>query len=224
MVARRYRRVFARRRRPYRRSGAYRRRRRPLKRLTKAGRGNFRFKFTRVVSITQNLALSQIHDLSFEPSDFEEFFNLAANFEAYKFTRLRVRVLPQQNVSNNSSSLIGDYCLIPWHRGVPTKSKFDDYVSVDKAKIFRGTKCGSMSFVPSTLNDVQYSTNKTIQSNVVYRPRIEITTADSMEITHYTGLMAMQALTDAPTDSKAHYNIVYDAWCTFINQTTLKKY
>lgn len=195
-----------------------------MKRLQRSGKGNFRFKFTKVISITQDLAQTQIHDLSFEPSDFAEFFNLAANFEAYKFTRLRVRVLPQQSISNNSTSLVGDYCLIPWHRGVPSNFKFDDFVSVDKAKIFRGTRCGSMSFVPSTLNDVQYDATKTVQSNVVYRPRIEITTANSLEITHYTGLMGMQALTDAPQGAKAHYNIVYDVWCTLINQQTLKKY
>ncbi|BAS01236.1 capsid protein [Cyclovirus TsCyV-1_JP-NUBS-2014] len=223
MVARRFRRVV-RRRRPLRRAGVYRRRRRPTYRRKKAGRGSFRFKFTRLISITQDLAKTSLHDLSFQPNDFAEFTNLAANFEAYRFTKLRIRVLPQQNVSNNSSSLIGDYALLPWHRGVPTNFKFDDFISVDKAKIYRGTTCSSMTFVPSTLDQTLYQDKVGNFCKVAYRPRIEITDAQSLGIQHYTGLMAMQALTDAPDNAKAHYNLIYDVWCTMINQQTLKKY
>ncbi|AGJ74755.1 capsid protein [Dragonfly associated cyclovirus 6] len=224
MVARRFRRV-ARRRVPLRRTRAYRVRRRRVLRRPRAGRGNYRFKFTVLSSITQGLDKTGIYNVSFKPKDFNEFVNLAANFEAYRFTRQRVRVLPQQNVSNNSSSLIGDYVIFPWHRPSPSNYTFNDFLSVDKAKVFRGTGCGSMTFVPAVL--VSTAATGVGGANYVkttYKSRIEIITKDSIDVDHYTGVIGFQALSDAPEGSKAHYNVVTDVWCTMYNQKTIKNY
>ncbi|UNY50599.1 capsid protein [Chifec virus UA15_517] len=224
MAARRFRRV-ARRRVPLRRSRAYRVRRRRVLRRPKAGRGNYRFKFTVLSSITQGLDKTGIYNVAFQPRDFNEFVNLAANFEAYRFTRQRVRVLPQQNVSNNSSSLIGDYCILPWHRPSPSAYTFNDFLSVDKAKVFRGTGCGSMTFVPAALVSTGVEgVEATKYLKTSYKPRIEIISQDTLKIEHYTGMIGFQALSDAPAGSKAHYNIVTDVWCTMYNQKTIKNY
>lgn len=223
MAPRRYRRVVRRRRIPLRRAGAYRIRRRPFRRIRRIPKVH-RFKFTRQVSITQDLAVTSKYNLQFRPGDFAEWKALSPNFEAFRFTRLRVRVLPQQNISNNSTSLIGDYCLLPWHEEIDSKASFQDYLSVDKAKLYRGTACGRMTFVPNVLQPSAYQTagNNWVASTPKFKARIETSSTEfTGDIWHYTGLMAMQALTDAPANSKAHYNVIMDAYCTFYNQKTV---
>lgn len=158
-----------------------------------------------------------------KPNDFAEWANLAANYEAFRFTKCRVRVHPQQNVSNNSSSVIGDWCIFPWHRKAPSTYTYNDFLSVDKCKTYRGTTTGRMTFVPSVLSYTQYA-DKLTSSEVNYRPRLEVIDKNVGEISHYTGCIGFQALTDAPENAKAHYNIIIDMYCTFINQKTIKNY
>lgn len=222
MALNRYRRVRRVARRPLRRSGTYRRRRRGYRRAPRTGRGLFRVKLTRFVSITQNVAKTTQMGLDVRPVDFEEFGKLAQNFEAFKFTRCRVRVLPQQNVANNSTSLLPAYCIFPWHRPLPADSTFNDFMSIDRAKIFRGTGCGKMMFVPSIIASVGTSAGGTLTMETKWKPRLELVNdGTAYTCVFYTGALGFQGIPDAPADSKAHYNIIIDMWCTFYNQKTL---
>ncbi|ARO38305.1 capsid [Circovirus sp.] len=161
--------------------------------------------------------------LDIRPIDFDEFGNLAPNFEAYRFTRCRVRILPQQNVSNNSTSLVPSYCLFPWHRPMPEATTFNAYLSIDRAKIFRATGVGKMTFVPSVLNSLATADGKGYTLETKFKPRIELVNNDSAyNVVFYTGGLGFQGIPDGEKGAKAHYNIVIDMWCTFYNQKTLK--
>ncbi|AXH74139.1 MAG: putative capsid protein [Circoviridae sp.] len=222
MALGRYRRVRRAARRPLRRAGPYRRRRRGFFRRPRMGRGVFRVKLTRFVSVTQDVAKTTQMGLDLRPVDFNEFSKLASNFEAFRFSRCRVRVLPQQNVSNNSTSLMPAYCLVPWHRPLPADSSFNDFMSIDRAKIYRGNQVGRMSFVPSTIVSVGTSAGGTLTMETKWKPRMEIINeGTAYTVIFYTGAIGFQGIPDAPEGSKAHYNIVIDMWGSFYNQKTL---
>nr|AGJ74753.1 capsid protein [Dragonfly associated cyclovirus 4] len=222
MALGRYRRVRRAARRPLRRSGPYRRRRRGFFRRPRMGKGVFRVKLTRFVSITQNVAKTSQMGLDVRPVDFSEFGKLAGNFEAFRFTRARVRVLPQQNVSNNSSSLMPAYCVFPWHRPLPADSNFNQFLSIDRSKVFRGTGVGKMSFVPSIIASVGTSAGGTLTMETKWKPRLELVNDGTANtVVFYTGAIGFQGIPEAPEGAKAHYNIIIDKWGTFYNQKTL---
>lgn len=217
---------FSRRRRVVRRRKPVRRLRRRRRRFFKrAGRGSFRVKLTRFVSITQDISKTTQFSFEITPSDFTEFATLADAFEAVRFTRAKVTVLPQQNVANNSTSLIPAYCMFPWHKELPTVATFNGFLSIDRAKCFRGTQVGIQHYVPSTLDSIQTkgAAGYEVQSvQTKYKPTIQISGGASTVVL-YTGALGMQALSDAPENAQAHYNIKIDMWCTFINQTSFNK-
>lgn len=219
MAFRRVRRVVRRRRVPRRRRIV--RRRRNFR--SRPGKGNFNVKLTRFVSITQDIAKTTQFAYDITLADFPEYAPLANTFERIKLRRAKVTVLPQQNVSNNSTSIMPDYCMFPWKRELPQIGTFNTFLSIDRCKLSRGTACMSQTYVPSILVSVetQGSVGVGVMSRQVkYRPTLECTN-DTGEVIIYTGGMGMQALTDAPMNAKAHYNVRIDVWCTFQNQNTL---
>ncbi|WBG01403.1 coat protein [army ant associated cyclovirus 3 P1A-reste_4] len=216
---RRYVRRYRRRRPRFaRRQGRRRRVFRPRYRRGVAS-GTFRVKLTHVSTFTaKNDAVTHTW-MSFEPKDFDEFSNLAPNFEAYKFTKCRVRVIPMQNVSNNSTSQVPMYCILPWHTLAPQSNTFEKFMSVDKAKIFKQTQTGSMVFNVNTLSAVAYADGQA-SLKTEWMPRIEID-ANAYMVRHFAGLIAFQG-DPSMADRSTKFTIVQDVWCTFYNQKTLK--
>lgn len=187
------------------------------------GKGNFRVKLTRFVSITQDIAKTSQFPFDITLADFPEYPTLSGAFERIKIRRIKVTILPQQNVSNNSTSLMPDYCMFPWHRELPTIGSFNTFLSIDRAKLSRGTACTSQMYVPSILVSVE--TKGAVGYGVMsretkWRPTLECTN-DTEKVIIYSGGMGMQSLSDAPADAKAHYNIRVDCYVTFQNQNTL---
>lgn len=215
----RFRRTY---RRVARRARPQRRRRRIFrrKRSRRVASGNLWVKLTKVTTIAVPTTQTSVWSAQVKPTDFPEFVNLAPNFEAFKFTKMRLRVMPMQNVSNNSSSLVPGYCILPWHQENPETKHFNDYMSIDKAKYYRQTQAGHMTFVINTLTAVRHA-GVTALVQTKWKPRIELN-SEAYAIDFYSGLIAFQGNAEIKPESKSYFNIITDVWCLLINQKTLK--
>lgn len=212
----RFRRTF--RRKPVRR--VYRRRRRVNFRLRRSLRSRqilHRFKFTRSILLTVPLNKDSTQAVSFIPTDFNEFLGLYQNFEAYRFTRIRVRVIPWQSVTLVSQGL-PTYLIAPWHRDLPSSMTFADSVSLDKAKIYRDTQRGHMSFKPNTLSAVKYTggTGGSVLTECNWAPRIE--NIDTTFPRMYGGVIVFSSNANPQETTSCNYTIIIDAWCRMYNQ------
>uniref|UniRef100_A0AAU6S523 Capsid protein n=1 Tax=Myotis capaccinii feces associated cyclovirus 2 TaxID=3139989 RepID=A0AAU6S523_9CIRC len=241
MALNRYRRVWARRRRPLRRSGAYRRKRRGFRRRFRAGKGTFKVKLTRVVTLDIPLSTTGQFGFDIRANDFAEYISLAKNFEAYRFTKCVVKVVPMQNTCTRLretgpgngdaganivySDILPLYALFPWHKPLPDKANFNNYLSIDRCKTYRMSTSAKMTFVPSTLESVQYRKGagdwQTTENQVKWRPRIEIIDENSGNIVFYTGALGFEALPSGVDQDIAHFNVIINMYCTFYNQRTL---
>lgn len=188
------------------------------------GRGVFRCKLTKVVSIEHAMGSTQIWNTSVQPKDFAEFLNLAPNFEAYRFKKMLVRVIPQQNVANNSTSRQGLYCMFPWHQPQPSgTNSFNSYLSIDRAKIYNATERGKQIYNINVLQSVKYDANTNAADRVLWAPRIEIRSDQAYETRHFGGCIAFNTVANVDKDAKSYYDIVTDVWCDFYNQDIIKE-
>lgn len=208
-----------RRRRPYRRRLV---RRRPValrrKFIRRRRQTSFPVKLTRSVHVTANGTTD--YNLSFMISlnDFAEHINLAGNFERVKVLRQTVLVLPQQNVANNTTSRIGSYALIPYHKPLPTTPSlnFPTALSIDKAKVFRGTQKGRMSFVPAARIGVEQSGEAGVgYTRTDWRPTLELGREATLPYL-YTGFFAHENL--GVTGMEYHYTIIQHLYVRYYNQ------
>ncbi len=206
----------------FRRKPVYRRRRfKPVRRRVYRKRRPtpaLYIKLTRTVQIA--VAPNTEFNYSFQVSlnDFAEHINMAPNFERVKVLRQDIRVYPQQNVSNTSTSRVGNYCLFPYHRPAPTTAiNFPTALSIDKAKVFRGTQKGRQSYVPATrvVTDSTGGTNQASRTD--WKPEFEITNAQSLNIM-YTGMMVVENLGVPLGGATAYYTVVMDMWVRYKNQ------
>lgn len=205
------------RRQPWRRKRFYRRRY-PLRRrrLRRSTTGTHKFKFTKIEYLAVDFRKSSAANFFFTGTEWPEFQNIYNNFEYYKFNRARVRVIPRQSVSNNSSSLVPSYALLPWHRTPPALTDFQTYCSVDKAKIYRMTERSQMSFVPNTLTPATSTTPEVIQ----WKPKCIVPSAGALP-THYCGMIVTQEQDGLTEATFARFTIVRDIWVSFWGQKSL---
>ena len=209
-VRRPVRRVRARRRRLFRR-----RRRFPIR------PADLLCKLTKISTVRVDVTKVNVYSLSFLPTDFKEFTDLRDSFEMVKFLKVRVRVLPLQNVANNTSSAMPAYCMLPWHRGGPAATEFNTYLSVDKAKVFRGTQTGRQSYVPCNLLANSTDTATAVSTDTInWRPTLYIQRSQTNFPRIYTGLIVFQGDGNL-TSGNAVYNIIMDVWVVWKKQTTL---
>lgn len=203
------------RRQPRRRTGIRRRSFPRRRRVRRRPTGNLTVHMSRIVTVAAAANKNYLWASSFLPTDFREFGNLGANFEAYRFTRLRVTVYPLQSVSNNSTSTVGTYVMFPWHRGtLKDETLYSDLLSVDRAKVQHQTKRMSQTYVPSILS----STGTAGAYDVVYRPKMTMSEAGYSE-RHFTGMIGWQGIDGADNNSK--FAIRMDATCILYNQNIL---
>lgn len=212
-----------RRRRLVRRRAPFTRRRRMLKPVWRGWRRRHRrrtpvlyCKLTRTVQLNAVPNAENNFALHVTLNDFAEHINLAANFERVKVLRQVVRVYPQQNVSNNSTSRTGSYCLLPYHKPAPTTPvNFPTALSIDKAKIFRNTQKGRMSFVPAARLVVDASpANQAIRTD--WKPEFEISTGATLP-NLYTGMLVVENL-GALVLTGTFYTVVQDLYVRYRNQ------
>ncbi|WBG01455.1 coat protein [Army ant associated cyclovirus 6] len=211
----RYRRTFRRRRRPLqrRRRRIFRRRRihRPLT-------GTLYAKFTKTVVVKCSLPTTTTWGGPVTLGEFVEFNELIRQFEYFRPMRIRVRVLPLQNVSNNSTSSVPMYCIFPWHRPISITDDFGKFLSIDKAKIRRQTSPVTMNFVPSIYTAALATENSIYTNDIVYRPKIARSFGDMKYPVLYWGGLAFQGITGMTGES--NFNIVMDLYVRMYNQST----
>ena len=206
-VARR-RRVVGPVRRQYRRRRQWRRHRRTDYYVLKA-----KYSYTHTVPAGEGSSM-QFYP---SPSDFTEFMNIYDNFEAYKFKSLRLSIRPLFNVAPVSGSM-PPYAFAPFHKFITTGISFTECQSLNKSRIYNGTRTAIRSFVPCALGAVQYvGTDGKIATTfgkAHWAPRIEIT-ADSIKTPHYCALASWDKVTQTGPNvnppSPRQYEIICDA-------------
>lgn len=200
-------------------------RRRKIFRRARPGRGCFRFKFTRVTTVKHTLQNAHIWSSQFSPQDIPEFVELAPNFESYRFRKVAVRVVPSQNVMNNTTSRMSIYCMFPWKRPIPASSNsFTSFLSVDRAKVFRDTQLGRGIYNVCALQGLKYDgPSPGLSEKVAWSPRIEIKNGQAATLNHYAACVAWKEVADAPADATAYYDIVIDYYCDMYNQDIIKE-
>lgn len=187
-------------------------------RRRKARTVTMRVKCTRTIQFTHTQLGTTFQSMNVRPSDFAEFTNLAPSFERVKIIKLTVRVHPHQNVSNNSTSRTTNYAIVPYHRPVDTISvNFPTALSIDRAKVYRSTACGRMSFVPLCRTAVQTAGtgSQTKLINDIWRPTLSIG-PDATDVNLYCGFIAFEGV-DQLSGSQ-FYTIIQDLHVKFINQ------
>lgn len=181
-------------------------------------------KFTKVSLFTVDNTKNEILDLGFLPTDFTEFSSLAKNFEFVKYLKVKVTVMPLQNVSNSSTSIMPAYAMTPWHYNIALPKDFNAYLSMDKAKIRRGTQIGYQSYVPSIMLSSGINPNDpkaAYLSTVRWRPEIRTTTETGEAFPFIrTGIAAFQGSSDILNKTSA-YNIKWDVFVKFSGQSIM---
>nr|ADY17983.1 capsid protein [Dragonfly associated cyclovirus 1] len=200
----------------------FRRRRRYHRRIT----GNFSMKITKMESYSPDISKVVELPVTFTGKDFPEFQTIAPCFEAYRVHKITCTVYPQQNVATrDQTTIMPAYCMFPWPGPVPAaQGKFNNFLSVDKCKVFRGTQVGYQTYVPNTLSTVYDIDGASSTTRTSWRPRIEVTSDDAYKVVHYGGCVGMQGIGDGlPKGATAHYNLKYDIYLTFYNQKIFLK-
>lgn len=196
------------------------------------GTGNIRFKFTRAFRINVPVnSDGNYYALGFYPKDFAEFANLAPNFEAYRFTKMRIRISPLFNVGScDTTQTVADYCIVPWHRELDPKTgqkfSYNEFLSVDRAKVYRGYQKGKMTFNINTLTTTNYvnqsGSDVAVNEVVNWQPRIELND-NTYSVRHYAGAVFWDrtSIPSTATRAEAQYTIYMDVWGMLYNQKTL---
>ena len=150
-------------------------------------------------------------------NDFAEHTNLAPNFERVKVYKIRVRIYPHQNVSNDSTSTVPLYAIFPYHKDLPSPvTTFANILSIDKCKIRRQTQYNSMTFVPASLYTVFGSEWNTL----TWRPEFELLSTGSTQKL-YTGGVFFEGVDGLPEGKKTTFTIVYDVFVKYKNQRSI---
>lgn len=221
----RFRRAWRRMRRRYK--PVFRYKRRVLgKRKVRSRRikpGDMILNIRRIQTLPVKLSENTIYGLTMVADNFKEFTDLKRSFEAYRIISYGLRVIPLHNVSNDSTSKIATYCIVPWKKEVPTTAvNYNDYLSIDKCRVYRGTQTAYRRLVPAVrlpARNVDASKLNTF-GVTQWKPRIEID-GESTKIKHYMGVIAWQKDETAPESATAYYNVVETVKIKFYNQTTL---
>lgn len=212
----RYRRVARRRfaRKPVRRRRVFKRRYR--KRTTGSG---CLFKFTRTIQLEHPTNVDGMYSLHTSLDDYAEHQNLAPNFEMAKVLKVITRVHPHQNVSNNSTSRVGSYCLLPYHRVISKTVNFPTALSVDRAKTYRSTAKGRLASVPCTRINTIKSTGAGEYSMVKWRPTIDLSQNASSEAL-YCGYIVFENIGGSvdPPPPREYYTIIQEIYVKYYTQ------
>ena len=202
-------------RRPVRRY----RRRKYFRQRRRVAKGSMYVKITKCSTVQVPNNTTSTWGTQFKPADLPEYEHLAPNFERVKFLRIKVRVIPMQNVSNSSTSLVPGYCMLPWHNPGGVQKDFNTFLSCDRAKIYRQTERGHQSYVPNTLIHAASEGSGAAYQQMVWKPEIRRTTNVVDQPTIYAGLIAFQGDTTLEGRTST-FNVIQDIYCIFRNQTT----
>lgn len=226
MAVRKFRRV----RKPvYRRRRFVRRRR--IQGRRRISRGQFRVKLTETQLVKADVAKNEVKELHVDLTNFDEFKRLGSNFE-YCQPRLVVQtIIPQQNVSNTSTSAVPPYVMFPYHKNIPSSGVgFSDFLSMDKAKLYRGTQVGRMAYVPSIglLNNIDQPVGggdwtKHFRTDL-FRPKLRCQDMNggSIDLPRiYCGGAVFAG--NASITGESYFFVKTDVYLTFYNQNTLAK-
>ncbi|WBG01485.1 coat protein [army ant associated cyclovirus 8 P1A-reste_2] len=214
MAIRRYRRlrrypVKGRRRRGFRRRRLFRRRKTP---------GVVYTKITVVHTIDVPRNSPYMSPGEFNVSDLLELEKYREIFERVQFTKVRVRVIPEFNISDTHEERSPLYCIFPWHSPAVLSDTFNKYLTNDKAKVYRQTQKGTMTFIPNTIVYSMAAGGNTA-STIRWKPVIERLDG-SGKTTIFTGCVAFQGHADMSEAKPASFNLIWDFYVKLSNLNT----
>ncbi|ADU77000.1 Cap protein [bat associated cyclovirus 5] len=221
----RLRRFFRRFRRPLR---AVRRMRRYFpnrRRKVRSRRGSMFCKLTKVATITVENNINSVWDGSFVPDDFKEFTSLSKNFEFVRFLKVRITVVPLQNVANNSTSSVPAFAMTPWHYAMDLPKNFQNYLSMDKSKMSRQTHVMSQTYVPNIglLTSVLDHSGKVAEDvdAIQWRPYVRTVNQNGNSLPRVRcGVVAFQGQSDMAGRTTT-FNIKTDVFVRFTGQSIM---
>lgn len=173
---------------------------------------------------------NEVKELHVDLTNYDEFKRLGNNFEYCKPRLVVQTVYPQQNVSNTSTSAVPPYVIFPYHKNIPsTGVGFSDFLSIDKAKLYRGTQVGRMAFVPSIGLLTNFSNNgseitQKFFTTDLFRPKIRCQDMNNLSSDLprlYCGGVVFSG--NANVSGKSYFMVKTDIYLTFYNQNILTK-
>nr|AWR89309.1 coat protein [Dragonfly associated cyclovirus] len=181
--------------------------------------GNLYCKLTLVETKVHKSNNNEVQELHIIPSLFREYNNLGPSFESCTFFKARMTIIPVANVSNNSTSRLPTYTMFPWKKAVPIRTLYQDYLSIDRAKQFRGTQVGTMSFIPC-VNLTASTAGDGILPVRQWRPTLQWNSSSEKQPNLYCGGACFQGLGEGDTSS-CEYIIRTDVWVRFNRQSLM---
>ena len=194
----------------------YRRRRKYQQRVKP---GDMIIQLKRIRTVKVNSQNNEYIGLNFTAKDFPELQPFLTQFEAFQFQRYAVKVIPSMNVSNNSTSRIGTYCLVPWHKKTTKPTNYSSMLSIDKSRVYRGTQTAYRSFVPAVHVQAETTGTGNAAAVIKWKPRIDIVDLYN-DVEFYCGMIGIQGIPDA-TENVNYYHVVEYVTCKLINQNYL---
>lgn len=120
--------------------------------------------------------------------------------------------------------------MVPWHRQLypkpDQKFSYNQFLSLDRAKVYRGYQAGKMTYNINTLISTNYTDNAGVNTAVneviSWQPRIELT-ENTYSVRHFAGAVYFNraSVPASTTRDDATYTLYMDVWGVLYNQKTL---
>lgn len=145
-------------------------------------------------------------------------------FEAYRFWSVKVKVIPNFNITDAAEATTPPYYSAPYHKGVPDLKVPESILTIDRSRSHHACSQSNRTFVPATVVGVETraggsGAKGTDYSMTRYRPKIEFMNNESTDVQHYCGFYVFPKNTGG-TESRM-YTVITTVKCTLYNQSQL---
>lgn len=189
-----------------------RRRRRYARRVPRRlPSGNMFVKLTKTTTFVHTSGNVSLFSAGVKLNAFDEYNNLSPYFEKCQALKMRIRVFPHQNVSNNSTSTVPLYCVFPWHYKLEGQKLWSNFISCDRARIYRGTMKADRIFNVNAITDVSGAGTRSYN----WKPEL---TKSGGAVDLYSGQVAFQSL-PSTVNLTYYYTVIEDLYVLFKNCT-----
>ena len=147
-----------------------------------------------------------------------------ALFEAYRFWSVKVKVIPNFNITDAAEATTPPYYSAPYHKGVPDIKLPESILTIDKSRTHHACSQSNRTFVPAIVMGAQSRAGGGGQegynlSITKYRPKIEFFSNGSTDVQHYCGFYVFPKNTGG-TEAR-RYTIITTVRCTLYNQSQI---
>lgn len=150
---------------------------------------------------------------------YPEFIALREQFEYFKIHNLRVTLTPLNNVSSRGAVCL-PFCIAPYHRAPPNIS-YNQALTLDKCKEYRGTAKASRNFSVAAPIDSETSYPDSIKDMYAWSPKLG-TTKPGFGVKHFGGVIVFDAFAESVINNfTTYYTLTFTSKITLYNQRKL---